>query len=210
MRLASALATAAQAAIVVAVTGGLGVVAHQPWLFPSLAPTAVLQATPSQRSQARPWKAAVGHACGVLFGCVGVLLTHAQHAPSVLANEHLGVTRLAAAVLALLFTMLAMKVARAWHAPAAATTLIFAEGSYHVTGHDVLLVITGVALTIALGELLWRARRALARARRGGSSAPYVPRARRGRSRPRAGRRSRSGSPDRRSAARRGDRSPHR
>jgi hypothetical protein len=94
----------------------------------------------------------------VVFGCFGVIAVGAQHAPSVLASGHLGGARLAAAVLALLLTTLSMRLIGAWHAPAAATTLVFAEGSYHATWHDVLLVLVAVALTVTLGALLSRAR----------------------------------------------------
>jgi CBS-domain-containing membrane protein len=67
--------------------------------------------------------------------------------------------RLAASALAMAMTILLMALLRAKHPPAASTTLLFAEGSYRPAGHDVLLVVIGVALTVLMGELLRLLRR---------------------------------------------------
>ena len=147
-----------QVGAVIAAIAALGVAAHQPWLFPSLGPTAVVQARHAPPKDARPWNAIVGHCCGVLFGWLSVIVCGAQHVPSVLASGHLTVSRLAAATVAMFFLVLATHLLRARHAPAASTALLFAEGSYGPTGHDVLLVLTGIALTVGMGEILRRAR----------------------------------------------------
>jgi HPP family len=159
VRFRSALESAAQVGIVVAAVAALGLAAHQPWLFPTLGPTAVLQAQSPRRANARPWNAIVGHGCGVLFGWLSVVVLGAQHAPPVLASGHLTAIRLAAATATMVCLVLSMALLRATHAPAAATALLFAEGSYRPSGHDVLLVLAGVALTVATGEALTRARR---------------------------------------------------
>jgi hypothetical protein len=164
MRVVSLVATVVQTAVVLAATGAFGFVAHQPWLFPSLGPTAVLQATPSEGRHAHPRSALVGHACGVICGCLSVLVVGARDAPGVIASGHLSVPRLAAAVIALASTTTAMVLLRSLHAPAAATTLLFAEGSYEVNARDVLLVLAGIALTVSMGEVLWIGRRALGKA----------------------------------------------
>ncbi len=141
-----------EVAFVTAVVGMLGLAAGQPWLFPSLGPTAFVQAQSPRGETARPWNASVGHACAVASGLVSTAVVGASRAPGVLATGHLSGSRVAAAVLAVILTVLFTEALRARHAPAIATALLFAEGSYRSTPHDALLVAIGVAMTLALGE----------------------------------------------------------
>ena len=154
----SELAAVLQVGVVVAAVGMLGLAGHQPWLFPSLGPTAIMQAQTPLHPSAKAWNAAVGHGCAVLLGWLSVVALGAQGAPAVLASGQLTGIRMAAAAVAVTLTALAMAALRAEHPPAAATTLLFAEGSYHPDAHDILLVAAGLALTVAMGEVLRRAR----------------------------------------------------
>ena len=50
-----------RAAAIVAVVGAIGLVLHQPWLFPSLGPTAMLMLESPEQPSARFVNALVGH-----------------------------------------------------------------------------------------------------------------------------------------------------
>lgn len=157
-RLRSDAWSAVQVGTITAVVGALGLLARQPWLFPSLGPTAVLQARMPWPSEARPWNAVVGHALAVACGCASVLAVGAQHAPGVFVSGQLTAARVVAAVLAASLTAVATKALRAPHPPATSTTLLFAEGSYRPTTHDIVIVGAGVALTVALACVFRRLR----------------------------------------------------
>lgn len=85
-------------------------------------------------------------------------LLGAASAPTVLDDHQLAPIRVAAAVLAIGLTVALGFVARASHPPAAATTLLVALGSI-ATLRDALIVMAGVVLTAAIGELLREVRR---------------------------------------------------
>jgi hypothetical protein len=149
-----ATASALRAAIALAVVGGFGLFVHQPWLFPSLGPTLLMRAQTPEPPNSRAWNAFMGHVIGALAGSASVLMLAAQDLPGVLGSGHLTPRRLAAACLALALTTVAGRAARATHPPAASTTLLFAEGSYHPGWHDIFLVVAGTALSVVTGELL--------------------------------------------------------
>lgn len=86
--------------------GLLGLAAHQPWLFPSLGPTAFLQVEAPNQPTSRFYNTLVGHALGLSIGMLAVVLTGAQHAPSVLASHELILPCVLAAVLAVAGTLL--------------------------------------------------------------------------------------------------------
>lgn len=69
--------------------GLLGLIAHQPWLFPSLGPTAFLQAEQPDQPSARLYQTIVGHLCGLLSGILAVVLLGATTTPSVLSSHEL-------------------------------------------------------------------------------------------------------------------------
>lgn len=140
------------------VVGLLGLALDEPWLFPSLAPTAFLQVHSPKHPSSRPYSIVVGHLVGLGAGCLAVVLLEASRAPGVLASGDLTAVRLCAATLGLALAALGMVLARAPHPPAAATTLLIAEGSYKLNGEDVLLILIGVSLTAALGEGLRQVR----------------------------------------------------
>jgi hypothetical protein len=56
------------------VIGALGLVAHQPWFFPSLGPTIFLQAVTPGAPSARLRKTIGGHAVGVCAGFASLFL----------------------------------------------------------------------------------------------------------------------------------------
>ncbi|WP_045234533.1 HPP family protein [Deinococcus pimensis] len=146
------------AAALMLAAGGVGLLVAQPLLFPSLGPTAFLQAETPDQPGARPFNVIVGHLVGLLAGFGSALLLGATNAPSVLATHELTAPRVWASVLAVLLTLLGGLLLRASHPPAAATTLLASLGGFPPTVRSFLTVMAGVLIVAALGEALRRWR----------------------------------------------------
>jgi hypothetical protein len=146
------------AALLVLVVGSLGALVGLPWLVPSIGPSAVLIAVTPSHPTARPWNAIVGHAGGIAAGFLAVALFAATSAPTVLGDHQLVPVRVAAASLAIGLTIGVGFLLRATHPPAAATTLLVALGAI-ATFEQALIVMAGVLVTAAAGELLRTVRR---------------------------------------------------
>ena len=131
------------AGVLMLVAGFLGLAAHQPWLFPSLGPTAFLQAELPKLPSSRFYNTIAGHLLGLGSGLVAVTLLGANIAPSALATGELTPIRVWASVLAVVLNLLAGLLLKASHPPAAATTLLFALGGFKPTLHDVVIVVMG-------------------------------------------------------------------
>jgi HPP family len=138
--------------------GGLGLVAHQPWLFPSLGPTAFLQADQPDAPFAKFYHTVVGHGIGLCTGLGAVFLFHANSAPGVLGTGEITSVRVGAAVLAVTLNMFFGILLNASHPPAAATTLLVALGGFKPVIHDILTITIGVVIVAVVGEWLRRWR----------------------------------------------------
>lgn len=132
--------------------GLFGLAAGQPWLFPSLGPTAFLHAERPEHASARPYNTIAGHLTGLAAGVAAVLTLGAAGAPAVLSTKELVPIRVAAAVLAAAMTMLGLAVLRASHPPAAATTLLVALGGFEPSWPTAGTILAGVVITAGLGE----------------------------------------------------------
>lgn len=135
-----------------ALTGALGLWFAEPWLFPSLGPTIFLQTISPDQAASRPWNLLVGHAAGVVAGFGCVLLTGAQHSPSVIGAGLLTPERIAATALAVTTTMALQAVLRAHHPPAAATTMLITLGGLLPSGRTLVALVVGVCVVCLLGE----------------------------------------------------------
>jgi hypothetical protein len=141
-----------------AVVGVLALLAgQQPWLVPSLGPSAYLMAENPAHPTARFYNTVVGHLVGLLAGFAAVAALNAWQAPAVLTDKELVPVRALAAVLAMFLTMMIAPVLNASHPPAAATTLLVALGSFK-TLNDAVMVMMGVLVIAAAGELMRRVR----------------------------------------------------
>lgn len=146
------------AALLMLIVGLIGLLAHQPWLFPSLGPTAFLQAEQPEQPSARFYNTVMGHLHGLVAGIIAVLLLGASAAPPVLSTGELTPVRVWAAVLAVALNMLSGFVLKASHPPAAATTLLVALGGFKPTWQDAVTVMIGVLIVAIVGEALRRFR----------------------------------------------------
>jgi CBS-domain-containing membrane protein len=132
--------------------GVLGLIAHQPWIFPSLGPSVFLQAEQPDAPFAKFYHTFVGHLIGLCTGLLAVFLFHANTAPSVMGTGEITGARVAAAVLAVTLNMLFGILLKASHPPAAATTLLVSLGGFKPTLHDILAILIGVAVIAIAGE----------------------------------------------------------
>ncbi len=130
-----------------AVVGVLGVLAKQPWVFPSLGPTLmVLAETPSHPS-AHPRNVLAGHTVGVFCGYLALLATGLVHHPSVL-QEGLHAPRVVAACLSVGLTALLLQLMGTPHPPAGATTLIVSLGLFTTESALVVLLLSVAVCTL--------------------------------------------------------------
>ncbi len=120
-------------------------VTGQPFVFPSLGPTAYALFD-------RPRTVLFGHLVGVVAGYVSLGVFGLRNGPSTL-HGRLGPDRIGATALALGLTAAGMVVLGYWHAPAGATTLIVSLGLLTrptqlgvLMGGVVLLIMQGIVL----------------------------------------------------------------
>jgi CBS-domain-containing membrane protein len=144
--------------ILTLIPGLVGLAAGSVWLFPSLGPTAFLQAASPQHPSSRFYNTVVGHAVGIIAGVLFVLVLGANAEPSVLASHQLFPHRVWASALAIALTLLLQLLLRANHPPAAATTLLITLGGFNPTWRDVLTIAAGVLIVASTGEILRRLR----------------------------------------------------
>jgi hypothetical protein len=153
---ASAFLPALTSTSVIGAVGVLAVLVDRPWLFPSLGPTIFLQTVNPDQSASTPWNTLAGHAAGAAAAFLALALFGALHTPPAVAGGVLTPSRAAASALAVGLTIALQQVARAQHAPAAATTLLLTLGALPATGGSVLALAIGVGLVTGLGEIARR------------------------------------------------------
>jgi len=139
-------------------SGGLGFVLGQPWIFPSLGPSALLHAYHPANPTGRFYNTLVGHLCGIAAGYLAVALFHAGGSPPVLSTEELTLPRLLAALLSVFLTVFAQLLVKAFHPPAAATTLLIALGAFKLGVRELEVLVIGVLIIATVGEGVRRIR----------------------------------------------------
>lgn len=140
----------------VLLVGAASLLVGQPWLVPSLGPSAYLVGEEAAHPSARFYNVVAGHVVGLGAGFAAVWLLGAGAAPGLLQGT-LPALRVGAAAIAMLLTMLALLPLRASHPPAAATTLLVALGLVS-TAPQALHVVAGALVLGAAGEALRAAR----------------------------------------------------
>lgn len=140
------------------IVGIVGLLANQPWLFPSLGPTAFLQVETPQQSGSKFYNTVIGHCLGLLAGYLSVAMLGAAEAPAVLLTHDLTAIRVWAAALAVGLNTLFGLLLKASHPPAAATTLLVALGGFEPKVSSILTVLAGVIIVATIGESLRRIR----------------------------------------------------
>jgi hypothetical protein len=145
------------AAVILALAGGIGLLLHQPWLFPSLGPTAMLMLESPDQPSARFVDAIVGHVMAVVVGLAALVACGLYGQPSA-PTAGLSVRYVVAGVVSVAVTMLVLGVVHRSHPPAGATTLLVSLGIL-TTPAEVASVLGAVVLVAGLSWVATRAAR---------------------------------------------------
>ena len=138
--------------IAIALMATAAVVTGQPFIFPSLGPTAFLLFYTPMLAAASPRNTLGGHLIGAAAGYLALVVFGLTHnAPALV--EGVGANRVGAAALSLGLTSGAMVWARVPHPPAGATTLIISLGILREPDQLVVLMIA-VALLVVQGYVI--------------------------------------------------------
>ncbi len=146
------------ASLLLLISGGLGYLADQPWLFPSLGPVALLRVSRPVQPSSRLYNTLIGHWIGIAAGYFCVFLFKAYLAPAVISTEHLTMPRFWASVSAIFLTALAQTWFKAFHPPAASTALLITLGSFRFGLKELEILVVGILLVATVSEGLRRLR----------------------------------------------------
>lgn len=139
--------------ILMGIPGILGVLLGQVWLFPSLGPTAFLQAQAPDLPMSRLYNTIVGHLIGIIAGYISVFMLRLDGSDATFVIHHLTAGRMWASVIAVTLTLIGQIPLRATHAPAAATTLLISLGGFTRKWIDVADLVIGIVIVAIIGEL---------------------------------------------------------
>lgn len=133
--------------IAIAIMSAVAFVTGQPFIFPSLGPTAFLLFYTPTNPAASPRNTIIGHAVGAAAGYVSLVAFGLTDDAPALATEVTG-GRIGAAALSLALTSAFMVWLRAPHPPAGATTLIVSLGILREPDQLAILMLAVAVLTL--------------------------------------------------------------
>lgn len=151
-RLLAAARRAGLCGVVLALAGVVGLLLHQPWLFPGLGPTLLVLAGRPDEPAAHPRNVLVGHLVAVAAGWTALLATGLRSTAATLTDDLTG-QRVAAAALALAATALVLHLLRCDQPAAGATALVVGLGLLTTPGELAALVLS-VVLVLAVATAL--------------------------------------------------------
>lgn len=137
------------------VAGSVAWVTGEPFIFPSLGPSAYVLATGRGTRATRPQRVLGGHIVGVIVGLAAYhSLASGVAVDSVPPSSVDGLRIAASGVLLVTFTTFGMSVTRTNHAPACATTLIISLGLLPTVRQGAIIVVAVGVLLVGHGVLL--------------------------------------------------------
>ena len=150
--------------VLVTSVGVAGRFLQWPILTATLGPTLYVFLAHPNSGSSRLRAAVIGHAVAVAMGLAALAVFGLWAHPASAVAGHVSLRQAGAAGVALGGTLAVLQLARAHHAPAAATTLLIASGLAR-PGRPLFGLLLGLCIVIGLGPLLARAplgRRAMA------------------------------------------------
>lgn len=133
--------------IAIAIMSAVAYATGQPFIFPSLGPTAFLLFYTPTNPAASPRNTVIGHAVGAAAGYLALVIFGLTSDPPALASEVSG-GRIGAAAVSLALTSAVMVWLKAPHPPAGATTLIVSLGILREVDQLAILMLAVVLLTM--------------------------------------------------------------
>ena len=143
-------------AISIAILAGIAALTQQPFVFPSLGPTAFLLFYGAMGAQAAPRNVFCGHLIGALAGYLALVIFGLTTVPANLSD--ISAPRIGAVTLCLCLTLSLMVWLNVPHAPAGATTMIVGLGLLR-TPFQLTVLMIAVVLLIVQGILINRLAR---------------------------------------------------
>ena len=137
--------------------GIISLILNQPWLFPILGTTAYLQVEQPGYKRSSFYNTIIGHYVGIAAGLVGITLFNLWNNPSIFSTYILLPSVVGAAAIALALTIIINMLLRAFHPPAAATTLLVSLGTIN-TPISILSLMMGILIIAIVGETVRRIR----------------------------------------------------
>jgi CBS-domain-containing membrane protein len=134
----TAVYAAVLAVVTLAISGVVGLIVKQPWLFPSLGPTVMLFFESPEQPASRPLNTIAGHTVGISAGLGCYTALGLSGHPSTPVGG-LTVSYVMAGVLAVGITTAVLSLLKLPHPPAGASTLIVALGILHPPPRTVAL-----------------------------------------------------------------------
>jgi CBS-domain-containing membrane protein len=141
--------------LAIGLSGTWAYLVKQPLVFPSLGATAFLIFETPMAEVGSPRNTIIGHFVGVAAGALSLAIFGLLNSPSVYVSG-ITIPRVCAIALAVALTGGVLRLLRAAHPPAGATTIIVASGLLH-TPRQMLDVLIGVVLLTIAGWCLNRA-----------------------------------------------------
>ncbi|MEZ5246034.1 MAG: HPP family protein [Acidimicrobiales bacterium] len=133
--------------IAIAIMSAVAWATGQPFIFPSLGPTAFLLFYTPTNPAASPRNTIIGHAVGAAAGYLALVIFGLTNDPPALASEVTG-GRIGAAAVSLALTSAVMVWLKAPHPPAGATTLIVSLGILREIDQLAILMLAVILLTV--------------------------------------------------------------
>jgi len=133
-------------AISIGILAGIAALTKQPFVFPSLGPTAFLLFYAAMGAQAAPRNVFCGHLIGVLAGYLALVIFGLTAVPANLSE--VTAARIGAVTLSLCLTLSLMVWLKVPHAPAGATTMIVGLGLMRTPFQLTVLMIAVVLLIL--------------------------------------------------------------
>jgi hypothetical protein len=146
------------AGLLMLVVGGTAYFTSQPFLYPSLGPTAFLQAEYPYHRSSRFRDTTIGHLIGILAGLLSVFLLGARNEPRLGSSAHMSPLRIGAAAMTMTLVIVFEMLLNVSNPPAASTGLLFALGYLQPHLRDVVEVLAGVLFLASFGALIRHVR----------------------------------------------------
>jgi len=142
------------ASALILLTGAIGLLFGQPWLFPSLGPTAMLIAYHPDNKTSSLYNTLIGQLLGIAAGYLAIWLIGVHGSGGMRGIDLLTARHVWASVIGTFLVVFLQIPFTATHTPAVATTLLITLGGFRSTIHDLLALVVGVTIVALAGQVL--------------------------------------------------------
>ncbi|MBI3555566.1 MAG: HPP family protein [Deltaproteobacteria bacterium] len=145
-------------AFLMLIPGVLSLLLREPWLFPSLAPTALLLTATPRLPSAKLYNSLAGHLLAIGTGLLMAVVFQLAGHPPVLVAGKIDPPRIWATIVGMAVLPFLQILLRAINPPAAATLLLITLGAFKPHWGEIRYLVLGILVTVFAGEILRRVR----------------------------------------------------